>query len=266
MADRYDGLIKIPAQPASRLLALANVTLDYKVKAPASADVATVLRELDAAYEPAEIIRVLSAALPLREGVWWACLAARDLLGPEARPTRTLSTSEAWVFDPSDANRKAAREALDAVAPEDPAMLCASAVSMCDGKLGPGDLQQYDAPPGASQISVFGMVMMSLAARDDAFFHQIQLLIERALDIARGGNGTIDPASVDPWMPPDDPEEDDEDEDDEDWEDEDDPAADDDDDDDLRGTGLEDAGQPGAARAKDAAPANPATPDEESAP
>lgn len=228
MADAYDGLTKIPDQPASRLLALANTKLDYAVVAPAAADVPTVLRELAGAYQPAEMIRVLAASLPLREGVWWACLAARDLLGPEARVPRTLSAAEAWVFDPSDDNRAAARAALDAAEADDVAVLCASAVSMCDGKLGPGELAQYDAPPGASQISVFGQVMLSLAAREEQFFHQIKLLIERALDIARGGNGAIDPDSVAAWMPPEEPVEDDEDDDD----DDDDDLFDDDDDDD----------------------------------
>jgi hypothetical protein len=202
MGDRYDGLTKIIAQPAARLLAVANAGLSEPLKAPAAADVATVLRELDRSFRPVDALRVLSVALPVREGVWWACLAGRDVLKPGARAPRTLTTAEAWAFDPTEEKRRAAREALDAADTSDPTTLCAMAVAMCDGTLGPGDLAQYEGPPGGAQTAIFGMNMLALAEDSGNFFHRVQILIARALDIGRGGNGAVDPATVAARMPP----------------------------------------------------------------
>lgn len=202
MGDRYDGLMKIIAQPAARLLAMANADLNEPVKAPAAADVATVLREFDESFRPVDALRLLSVSLPVREGVWWACLAGRDVLKPGARAPRTLTTAEAWTFEPTEENRRAAREALDAADVSDPAELCAMAVAMSDGTMGPGDLARYEAPPGGAQTAIFAMNMLALAADSENYFHKVQVLIERALDIGRGGNGVVDPGVVEARMPP----------------------------------------------------------------
>ncbi len=203
-------------------MAMSNAKFDAPVGVPAAADVATVLRALDAQFRPVEMLRLLSVSLPVRECVWWACLAGRDLVQEGARAPKTLTCAEAWTFDPSDETRAAAREALDHADPDDPTMLCAMAASMSDGKLGPGPLAEHDAPPGATQTAAFGMNMLALGQREEEFFHVIQVLIARGLDIAGGGNGSIDPASVETKMPPIEPEEDDDDFDDEDDEEDDD--------------------------------------------
>ena len=191
-SDRFAGLKKIPKEPALRLLALANMKLDCPLKAPASAPVDVVLAELDAAGAWLDMLRLLAAALPPRERVWWGCLAAEDTLTEDAPRPLTLTAAQAWVFKPSDDTRAKARSALEAADPDDQATLCAMAVAMCDGKLGPGDLAAYDAPPGAAAIAVFGAALLSLGAVDSAGFEARKtLLVDRALDIARGGNGRL---------------------------------------------------------------------------
>ncbi|MEL6207503.1 MAG: hypothetical protein AAFR47_19650, partial [Pseudomonadota bacterium] len=127
MDERFTTLPKIVAQPAARLLALSNASFDEPVTAPAAADVGAVLAELDASDRPTDMIRLLSVALPVREGVWWACLAGRDRVPEGGRAPKTLTTAEAWAFEPTEDKRKAAREALDAADPSDPTVLCAMA-------------------------------------------------------------------------------------------------------------------------------------------
>ncbi len=216
MSDRFSNLNKVIAQPAARLLAMSNAKFDDPIAAPASSDVATVLRELEGSYRPVDMLRLLSVALPVREGVWWACLAGRDIVGDGARAPKTLTTSEKWSFEPSDEARSAARVALDNAEPDDPTVLCAMAVAMSDGTLGPGELTQFEAPAGGTQTAIFGMNMLALAAEPEAYFHKIQVLLERGFDIARGGNGTVDPDSIEARIPPEDPEDDEDDLDDED--------------------------------------------------
>jgi hypothetical protein len=217
MSDRFSDLKKIPNEPAARMLAMANAKLEAELQSPGSADVSTVLRELYEGYHEVDIIRLLSVALPMREAIWWACLAGRDLVGQDAeRIPATLATSEIWVLKPTEENRQATRDALDAADAEDETELCALAVSMYDGKLGPGQLAEYDAPTGGATAAVFGMNMLALGTQEEEFGRYMELLIERALNIAKGGNGQVDPATLVVRDPPLDLEDYDEEEDDDD--------------------------------------------------
>ncbi|MEO1279625.1 MAG: hypothetical protein AAFV77_11775, partial [Planctomycetota bacterium] len=44
-----------------------------------------------------DMVRLISVCLPAREVVWWACLAGRDLVGPDG-DSLCLKSAEAWVF------------------------------------------------------------------------------------------------------------------------------------------------------------------------
>jgi len=195
MNVRFDGLKKVPKEPAARLLAAANAKLATPLQAPASAPVPVVLAELDAAGAIVDMLRLLSAALPPRERAWWACLAARDVIGPDAKTVPApLHCAEAWVFKPGDEARAAARAAIDAADTDDETTLCAMTVVYFDGTLGPGDLAAMPAPAGAAQAAAFGMnlkALSALSASGGDFMASADLLIDRALDIARGGSGRV---------------------------------------------------------------------------
>jgi hypothetical protein len=57
--------------------------------------------------------------------------------------------------------------------------------------LGTGDLAEHAAPPGAAEAAAFGMNLLALKAADDGYVAAANRLIDRALDIARGGNGRV---------------------------------------------------------------------------
>jgi hypothetical protein len=192
MSGRYADLRKLPREPARRLLALANAKLVSPISAPAAAPVDVVLEELEAAGAFVDTMRLLSAALPARECIWWGCLAAEDVLKGQPVP-RPLAAAQAWVFKPTEENRELARLAVEAAEPDDETTLCATAVVMHDGKLGGGELAHYDAPPGGRATMIFGMNVKSLGtATPEDFAAHKELLIDRALDIARGGNGRLE--------------------------------------------------------------------------
>jgi hypothetical protein len=191
MTQRFADLKKVPDQPAVRLLALANARLQTKLSTPANASVQAVLEELERAGAFVDMLRLMSVALPPRERVWWACLAARDILGsqPDAVPPPLLA-AENWVRKPSDEARDAARAAIDLADMEDDTVFCANAVVFCDDTLGPGDLAKHPAPPGAAQTSAFGMNICALGTGTDPL-KTADYLLDRGVDIARGGNGKI---------------------------------------------------------------------------
>jgi len=192
MSDRFAGLKKIPKDPAMRHLALANMRLDTVPETPASAPVEQVLAALDAKGAWLDMLRLLAAALPPRERVWWGCLAAEDTIPDPSSPPPPLAAARAWVFKLNDETRDRARQAAELAEFDDDTVLCATAVAMHDGKLGTGDLAAYDAPVGVSAMSILGVNLVSLGTADAPDFeaHQTRL-IDRALDIARGGNGRL---------------------------------------------------------------------------
>jgi len=195
MTTRFAGLKKIPKEPAARMLAMANAKLETKLSLPPATPVDAVLAALDEQGATIDMLRLLSVALPARERVWWACLAARDIVGaaPENN-TPALSAAEAWVFKPSPENCEKARLTVEQAEVDDDTVHCATAVQFADGTLGPGGLSHHPAPVGASEVSVFAMNLVALEKHSDRFEDYGRMLIDRALDIARGGNGQVEAA------------------------------------------------------------------------
>ncbi|MCB1341557.1 MAG: hypothetical protein KDK24_10945 [Pseudooceanicola sp.] len=192
MTDRFAKLTKIPDVPAAKMLAEANIRLKTPLEAPASAKTGAVLAELDAKDAWVDMLILLGVALPGRERVWWACLAARDYVGPKSdADPMPLAVAEAWVFKPNEDNREPLREAMDHALPDDDTVHCARAALFADGTLGTGEAKEHPAPPGASALSAYAMNMVALGRLSDRFEEHKAVLIDRALDIARGGNGRI---------------------------------------------------------------------------
>ncbi|WP_278923826.1 MULTISPECIES: DUF6931 family protein [Pseudophaeobacter] len=190
MSENFENLVKLPPDPVAKLLSHANVLLKTQLQAPPTALAGEVLRELYEKEALVDLLRLLGVLLPPRERVWWACLAARDYIGARSdKDPASLTCSEAWVRDPSEENRDAARMTLDHAYVDDDTVNCALAVLYAPGTLGPGDLNQYPAPAGASEAAAFAMNMVALSQLSDKFEEHGRVLVERALDIARGGNG-----------------------------------------------------------------------------
>jgi len=194
MNTRFDNLKKVPAEPAAKLLANANTKLQTKLAAPVSAAVGTVLKELEEKAAKIDILRLLSVAIPPREATWWACLAARDLIGgPDVKPVPPpLACAERWVFKPTQENRQAARVAFEGAEMDDDTAYCAMAALYADGTLGPGDMNQHPAPPNGVSAAVLAMNMIAMRANVDRMQIYLDILIDRGLDIARGGNGKVE--------------------------------------------------------------------------
>lgn len=192
MNERFLNLTKLPKQPAARLLSQANAELDTELAAPASASVEAVLEELEQKGALIDMLRLLSVALPARERVWWSCLAARDILPEGAKLPPPLAAAEAWVFKPTEENRTVAHHAAQHASMKDDTKHCAMAVQFHDGTLGPGELAHHPAPPGGSEVSAFAMNVVAIGRSGKPLEVAAGLLIDRALDIARGGSGRVE--------------------------------------------------------------------------
>jgi hypothetical protein len=189
-ALNFEDLRKIPPQPAARLLAVAGARLSTRLRAPASAPVSAVLEELAEKEALFDMLHLMAVALPGREAVWWACLAARDLV-PQGQTTPSLSAAEAWVFKPDDANRAAAQRAMDGAELDDETVYCALAAVYADGRMGTGELASQPAPPAAVPAAVLTMNIKAMDWVGNGTIAHGWVLLARALDIARGGNGQV---------------------------------------------------------------------------
>lgn len=191
MDKRFSGLTKVPREPAAKLLALASARLTTPIDAPASASVEAVLTELEAKGALIDMLRLMSVALPPRERVWWACLAARDTVREGLTPP-PLKAAETWVFKPTEENRAVAQATLELAEADDDTVHCASAVQFADGTLGAGALAEHQGPPGASATCAFAMNVIALGTRGGDFAAYGAHLVDRGLDIARGGSGRVE--------------------------------------------------------------------------
>lgn len=191
MGNRYADLTKIPTDPLSRLMAVADMELSAEVDVPASADTEYVLRTLDAVQEWDDMIMVLAVALPAREAVWWSCLAAHDFVKAHPKtPRDSIRVAEAWVMEPCERTMKDIEVVLQNNSPTDKTSLCATAALYANGTMGSGDMAEIPAPPSAVAATVFGMNMLAMSEAEDPETY-LQWLIDRGLDIARGGNGKV---------------------------------------------------------------------------
>jgi hypothetical protein len=141
--------------------------------------------------------RFLAHALPKREAVWWACLAARAALGDEPPETlrQAVETAEAWVYRPNEDNRRAAMGAATAAGSDNPASWAARGAFWSGGSLTPPDAPVV--PPGETLIAqaVAGAVCLAAVQREPArAAEKYRGFTTQGLDIAAGGTGRLKPA------------------------------------------------------------------------
>ncbi|MEM6488116.1 MAG: hypothetical protein AAF677_07575 [Pseudomonadota bacterium] len=193
-AALFQGMVKLQPVTAAELIAHEQIELETSIHVPADTALPDLLARLDGEMADVDRLRLLAHALPVREAAWWACMAARDMLierlakDPRDVPP-CLAVTEAWVFQPNEENRVAARAAMEAAHPTDETQLCAMVVCFSDGRLGPGELQQFPAPPQAAALAVFALQMKSMCLVPEKAVARAAVLVERGLDIARGGDG-----------------------------------------------------------------------------
>jgi hypothetical protein len=152
-------------------------------------------------FEHARIF--LAYALPSREAVWWAILCTREVAGP-ATPEReeaALRAAEAWVQDPSEENRRAARASAKAAGSSSPAGQAASAAFQSGGSVGPPDDPEMLPREYATARAVAFAVTFAWSQdpRDQAP-ERFQSFLARGVEVATGANRWTEPVKTDPQL------------------------------------------------------------------
>ena len=135
-------------------------------------DGASLVQVLAGNGKPVEALRVIAAALPPREGVWWAWVSARhasQLAVADRQPppaAAALAAVERWISNPDDDARRAAWTAGERVGLETAAGCTAAAVFLTSVSVAPSDVPPVPPPPGVDRMLVGNAV--ALAAASDA--------------------------------------------------------------------------------------------------
>jgi len=183
----FSGLTKLEKRSAGEVVRLGKVKFPFRPETKPDDPVANLIEELVAQNLMMDALKILALALPPREGVWWGCLAARDMLQPDQK-TKALTAAEAWVFKPGQETKKALEPfALDAETSDQ--LMCEAGFNVPL----PDDEEPPTGPPFMPGLLVFTAQLYSFYAPEfpEEINQQGQLLLGRGLDIAKGGNGQI---------------------------------------------------------------------------
>lgn len=187
MNSAFSGLVKIEKRSAGEVVRLGKVKFPFRPETKPDDPVVKLIEELVAQNLMMDALKILSLALPPREGVWWGCLAARDMLEPEQK-TKALTAAEAWVFKPGQETKKGLEPfAVDTDGPD--TMMCEAGFNVPL----PDDDEPPTGPPHLPGLLIFSAQLVSFFEPEhpDDINRQGQLLLGRGLDIAKGGNGQL---------------------------------------------------------------------------
>lgn len=138
-----------------------------------------------------DAVRFLAHALPVREGVWWACVSTG--LAPLSREEEDcVACAEAWVYDGSETVRRACLPAAEAVNLKGAAAYAALAAFWSGGSLAPEGGPDVPPHPNLAPIGVGASLLLAAASGDPVRADdRFRSLLARGIDIANGGNGRL---------------------------------------------------------------------------
>jgi hypothetical protein len=139
-----------------------------------------------------DAIRLLAFALPKREAVWWACLCAREMLAPDAAPdlADAIKAAEAWVYKPTEENRRAAMEKAERAGFDKPASWAAVGAFWSGGSMAPPNAPEVPPAETLTAKAVSGAILLAAVQREpERAGERHRLFLEDGIDIAMGGTG-----------------------------------------------------------------------------
>jgi hypothetical protein len=184
----------VPATAPSVAWLVERARLDDEMKplVATAADGAAVVETLNANGKRAEALRVIAAALPPREGVWWAWVSARhaaQIGAPSGTPapaiTSALAAVERWIATPDDDARRAAWAAGERAGLETAAGCAAAAVFFTSGSVAPPDVAPVPPPAGVDRRLVGNAVALAAAANPAHFEALVGAYLAQGLEVVK---------------------------------------------------------------------------------
>jgi hypothetical protein len=192
---RPRGKLAVPLEPLLPRLELEAPAQDALAGARDAED---GIARLEAAGEMIAACRLAAHALPKREAVWWACMAARAVPDEKATPAdaAAIEAAEAWVRKPEEAARRACMAAADAAAFRSSEAWAAVGGFWSGGSLAPEGQPVVPPAEHLTGLAVAGAVQIAAVRRTPQHMDaRLKRFLAAARDIALGGAGRIPPES-----------------------------------------------------------------------
>ena len=187
-------LIKITAKNANIVCQQLELEEEAKQLLNPETSPSDYLRLLIEKNQYPDAIRFLAMALPRRESVWWACVSARGSVSEKTKPqlVAALTAAEAWVYQPTEENRRNAMALAEATEFAGSGSWAAVAAFWSGGSISPPDAPVVPPPEDLTAKAVAGAVMLAAAELDpEKIEDSYKKLLAKGIDIAKGGKGEI---------------------------------------------------------------------------
>jgi hypothetical protein len=115
-----------------------------------------------------DAVRFVAHALPKREAVWWGWISARRAAGENPKPKikTSLESTEKWIAQPTDENRREAKAAAEAAELGTAAGCAGLAAFFAGDSLAPPDCPAVAPGPYLTAKAVAGAVNFAALAGD----------------------------------------------------------------------------------------------------
>ena len=181
------GIAPVPARGTKELVAVAELSDEATALAAAgNPSPPAFVASLIEGEHFADAVRFLAHALPKREAVWWAWVAARNAAGAEPAPAikNALDATERWIVQPTEEHRRAAMTAGEAAEFGTAAGCAALAAFMTGGSMAPPDNPAVPPPEFMTAKAVAGSVTLAAVAKPDQTKAQFSDFVKIGMEVA----------------------------------------------------------------------------------
>ncbi|MBV9879073.1 MAG: hypothetical protein JO180_01190 [Gemmatirosa sp.] len=172
-----------------------------------AADPGPLVQALLEADRMADALRVVGVALPPREGVWWAWVAARhaaevaqtraDGPAPSAAQRSALAAAERWIAQPTDEHRRAAWDIAQVAGLDTPAGCVAAAIYFTGGSITPPNGPFVPPPAGIHATMASTATLLAALATDPEHLREVAgAFAQQGVEIVRRLGGWDAAAAV----------------------------------------------------------------------
>jgi hypothetical protein len=190
------------AAPLSKLSQADLAAIRPRIEAPPDVDAAlaacgSVPDALDLLVKDrrlTEAVKLVSHAMPRREGVWWVCMCARATAAGEMAPAdaAALEAAELWVRRPNDENRRAAFARAEEARFGTPEAWACVAAFWAGDSMSPAGQPAVPPEPHLPGLAIAGAIILaSVRIKPEKQAERLARFIDSARDIAGGGTGRM---------------------------------------------------------------------------
>jgi hypothetical protein len=136
-----------------------------------------------------DALSVAAHLLPNREAVWWGALCVWHACRPKPgeKVDAALRAVVTWLREPSEANRRAAKAAGEAVTAATPAGAVAMAAFYSEGSLSEPELPEVKPPPSLAQTTVAAAVQLTASLAPPEQFESVcGYYVNMAVEVRNG--------------------------------------------------------------------------------